>query len=214
MKNTPLTPSDIKTPKMMTDVDVYSALYSWVMTFCSPQIDRDNIIRAWQNRAHPPANTNDMIVLTLISTARRGSNVEHNADDGEMTSSELMTCRMQVDCYSKDPETARSRAQALGHAARSSVGIRRFAQMGIGCNYASDARDMTAVNSAMQYLPRWTFEVQLSYTLTIEYQERTFTDIPGIYIENVDAHHPLPTPSDTPSSGDRESGDAPNNAKE
>lgn len=117
---------------------------------------------------------------------------------------------MQVDCYSKDPKTARSRAQALEHAARSSVGIRRFADMGIGCNFASDIRDMTAVDTSSQFLPRWTFELQLSYTLAIEYAERTFTDCPSLYIENVDAHHPLPTPPDTPSSDGIESGDATN----
>lgn len=180
------------TPPILHDNGaVYEAVYDFIALFAVPSVAPQNIIRAWQNRAHPPANSKEQIIITALSHERRGSNVEIYGVD-TMMSKELVVCRVQIDCYSEKPETARARAQSVAHAARSSVGIRFFAQRGIGCQRAADCRDFSFVDETQQFLPRWTTELFLSFTNIIEYEQPTF-DAVNVTIEDVDVHHSPPT---------------------
>lgn len=169
---------------------VYEAVYDFVSLFAVPSFEPQNIIRAWQNRAHPPAKSKEFAILTAISHERHGSNVETYGTD-TMMSTALIFCRMQIDCYSASAETARARAQSIEHAARASVGVRFLQQRGIGFSGVSNARDFTGVDDTQQFLPRWIVELQLSYNSVIEYEQPTF-DAVNIRIEDVDAHHSPP----------------------
>lgn len=177
-------------PILHSNGDVYEAVYDFVSLFSVMPVSGESIIRAWQNRAHPPSKDKDFFILTAVSHERRGSNVEVYGTDSLM-SYELVLCRMQLDCYSAKPETARARAQSLEHAARSSVGMRFFRQRGIGFAGVSNARDLTGVDDSQQFLPRWVVELVLSYNSVIEYEQPTFDNV-IVTLENVDAHHTPP----------------------
>lgn len=183
-------------PKLTDDTDIYAAVYDFIATYALPALDKQNIIRGWQNTSHLPAECNEYAVMSIISHARRGTTVEtFNADnipvdsDGVLTSSELVLCRVQIDCCSDDGDTARRRAQMIEKVARSSVGVQFFRQYGIGCNFAADARDMTFINGANQYVKRWMTEIELSYVSSFSVELPWFDSVNIKRIENVDVHH-------------------------
>lgn len=180
-------------PILHSNGDIYGAVYDFVSLFCVPVLSADNIIRAWQNRAHPPEKTNEYAVITPISHTRRGSNIEVFGVES-LTSYALMICRIQIDTYSAVPETARARACSLEHAARSSVGMRFLKNLEIGMNGATAPRDMTGVDYTEQFLPRWSIDLMLSYNAVIEYEQPTF-DAVNVFLEDIDAHHTPPTRS-------------------
>lgn len=184
----------LATPPITTNEEaVYEALFDFVALSSLPSIPHENIIRAWQNRAHPPAKSKELIILTLIMQDRRGTNIETFADD-VMTSTELAVYRFQVDCYSAKPEIARQRAMTISHTARTSLGIRFFSERGIGCNFTTNARDMTGVGETEEFNPRWMIEIQLACAHAIKYDHAMFDAI-NVYLENVDVYHPPEPPS-------------------
>jgi hypothetical protein len=182
-------------PLIENDIDVYGAVYEFVKEYALPSIPPENIFRGWQNRAYLPPQSNEFAVISIISHERRGSNVETfsaetEGEDGRLTSSELIICRVQVDCYSASDASARTRAQMLEKAARGSIAPRFFARFGMGCCYASNARDMSVVNGSKQFVNRWMTEISLSYPSAFSVGLPWFDAAKFDRVENVDVHHP------------------------
>ena len=113
-------------------------------------------------------------------------------EDGVLTTAEMIECDVQIDFYS-DPHRpgnyARRRAQAIETVARSSLASQFFAQYGIACQYATDARDLSFVGDVEQYVSRWMTTIRLSFVTAVSAELPWFDAVNLKRLENVDVHH-------------------------
>ena len=193
----PLNPSAVDEP------DVYRAVYDFIAAYGLPEMlpapKTGRIFRGWSNRMTLPQD-NEYAVMSIISHTRRGTNIEtFDAsqaaidEDGVITTSELVLCDVQID-FCSDPHSgrdyARRRAQAIETAARSSLAPQFFAQYNMSCLYADNARDMSFVGDARQYVSRWMTTVHLSFVTAVSAELPWFDAVNLKRLENVDVHHP------------------------
>lgn len=188
--------------KAVDEPDVYKAVYEFIETFGVPAMAEapatGRIFRGWANRAVLPAD-NEYAVMTIIGHYRRGTTVElfdasgaARDEDGDMTASELIECDVQIDFCSdanSERDYARRRAQAIETAARSSMGTAFFSLYGIGCEYATDARDLSFIGDASQYVSRWMTTLRLSFVTAVSAELPWFDHVNIKRLENVDVHH-------------------------
>lgn len=189
--------------KAVDEPDVYRAVCGFIETFGLPAMlpapKTGRIFRGWSNRMSLP-HDNEYAVMSVISHSRRGTNVEHYDasqaaidEDGILTTSELIFCDVQID-FCSDPhggrDYARRRAQAIETAARSSIAPQFFAGYGMSCLYATDARDLSFVGDAQQYVSRWMTVITLSFVTTVSADLPWFDAVRLKRLENVDVHHP------------------------
>ena len=120
------------------------------------------------------------LVVTLLSDK-----------DGFKCSSRAPHGRASSNC--SDPHTgrdfARRRAQSIETVARSSLGPQFFAQYDMGCLYATDARDLSFVGDAEQYVSRWMTTIRLSFVTAVSAELPWFDAVNLKRLENVDVHH-------------------------
>ena len=189
--------------KAVDEPDVYRAVYDFIETFGLPAMadapKTGRIFRGWSNRMSLP-HDNEYAVMSIISHFRRGTNIEiFDAsqaaidEDGVLTTAELILCDVQID-FCSDSHTgrdfARRRAQAIETVARSSLGPQFFAKYGMSCQYATDARDLSFIGDATQYVSRWMTTVRVSFWTAVSAELPWFDAVNLKRIENVDVHHP------------------------
>lgn len=194
----PLNPAAVSEPDVYKAVKAFIAQYGLpAMPPATPKIP-SRIYQGWVNRAALPPD-NEYAVMSIISHFRRGTNVEtFDAsqaaidEDGVLTTSELILCDVQID-FCSDPHTgrdfARRRAQSIETVARSSLGPQFFAQYDMGCLYATDARDLSFVGDAEQYVSRWMTTIRLSFVTAVSAELPWFDAVNLKRLENVDVHH-------------------------
>lgn len=194
----PLNPAAVSEPDVYKAVKAFIAQYGLpAMPPATPKIP-SRIYQGWVNRAALPPD-NEYAVMSIISHLRRGTNVEtFDAsqaaidEDGVLTTAEMIECDVQIDFYS-DPHRpgnyARRRAQAIETVARSSLASQFFAQYGIACQYATDARDLSFVGDAEQYVSRWMTTIRLSFVTAVSAELPWFDAVNLKRLENVDVHH-------------------------
>jgi hypothetical protein len=178
----------------VTEADVFGAVFDFVKTYALPALPPENIFRHGQNRTYLPPDSNEFAAMTVISHERRGWNVEDydstaENPEGVLTSSELILCRVQVDFYSDDDNSARLRAQMIETACGSSAAAQFFGQHGMSCNFANNARHMGVVDGSRQFVDRWIVELNVSFVSAFSVELPWFSAA-NVHIENVDVHHP------------------------
>ena len=175
-------------PAAVSEPDVYKAVKAFISQYglpamppATPKIP-SRIYQGWVNRAALPPD-NEYAVMSIISHLRRGTNVEtFDAsqaaidEDGVLTTAEMIECDVQIDFYS-DPHRPGNLASQF------------FAQYGIACQYATDARDLSFVGDAEQYVSRWMTTIRLSFVTAVSAELPWFDAVTLKRLENVDVHH-------------------------
>lgn len=174
--------------------DIEAAVTEFIHAFALPRLDKKAIFAGFANRAALPAGHNEFAVFTEIMHQRHGGNVTsfnqpRGDKDGTLTIKKLVRVTLQLDFCSDSP-LAMTRAQAIETMASSETGVNFFKEYGLSCLYATDPRDISAVEDATQYVRRASMELHLSYWAGLCLPQQGFDHVHVNRIENVDVHHP------------------------
>ena len=184
--------------------DVLGAVNDFILTYVKNNevkaLKQKAVIIGWQNVVSVlPKNAQEYAVLTLLATQRHGTNVRYRqnaeGDNGFVeTISRMAEHMVQVDFCSARPqqgeEVARLRAEIMEILHRDRTAIEFYKKYGISSCYAEDIRPMPFQNESEQWVARYIVTLHLSGWTATNIEIDTFSDV-GVYIENVDVHHPV-----------------------
>jgi len=184
--------------------DVLGAVNDFILTYVGNNevalLTQPQIIRGWQNVVSGlPKDTQEYAVLTLLASQRHGTNVHKyvnaSGDSGLVdTVSRMAEHMVQVDFCSAYPqqteENARTRAEILEMLTRDRVAIGFLKSYGISACYADDIRPLPFQNEAEQWVARYIVTMRLSGWTATNINIPSFDEV-GVYLENVDVHHPV-----------------------
>lgn len=184
-------------PAVISEADVLTAVYAFVLAYALPAMDAANIVQGWQNRVSLPAGVNDFAVIAPITRIRRGTDIESfdastaaADEDGTLSESEMIQTTFQIDlCSDINSGNAERRAQALETVARSYLGTRFFEDYGIACHYGSDVRRVPTLDDSNQYLERCLLTLTLAYWTTVSAEVPWFSAV-NLIPKNVDVIYP------------------------
>jgi hypothetical protein len=182
-------------PAPLDETSVYEAVRDFVRAFTFPSLEAANVIQGWQNRASLPPGTNDYAVISILFDLRHGTTVEDYAwnkaapeEIGRLSVKALIELAVQVD-FCADRDIARQRARRLATVTRSSIGVQFFNDRRMSALYADDARDISFVGDANQFVRRWMTTLHLTLTEGVSAQFDAFDKASMSRLENVDVHH-------------------------
>lgn len=188
-------------PAPLSEADIYTACKDFVLAYGLPALPPDNVIQGWQNRAALPAGTNEYAIISLLFDTQHGTTVEtfkadapDTAPPGQITAKALVEVQAQIDFCSRD-DAARQRARRLAVVTRSGIGVQFFNDRGLSCLYADNARDISFVGDAKQFVRRWMTVLHLTLWEGVTADFDYFNRVSVSRLENVDVHHP-PTAGD------------------
>lgn len=179
------------TPAIVSDDDLYGAVYAFLAGCCTPALDPQNIIRGWENRVSLPPGTEEYAVMTIVKHQRHGTTVEgEGTEPGTLELRELVEVTVRLDFCSAG-DNARRRAQTVETLARSPAGANWFRRRhGLGCLYADAPADRSFAGTGEQFVRRWTTALHLTHWRVLALREDFFTTARLTRLENVDVHHP------------------------
>ena len=184
-------------PVPLAEADIYTSCKDFVLAYGLPTLAPANVIQGWQNRAALPAGTNEYAVISILWDQQHGTTMEtFQADDpdtelpGQLTAKALVEVAVQIDFCSKN-DTARARARRLAIVTRSSIGVQFFKDRGMSALYADEARDISFVGDAQQFVRRWMTTLHLTLWEGVSADLDYFNRVVISRLENVDVHHPL-----------------------
>jgi hypothetical protein len=193
-----MSPADIAhpaSPAPFPESAVYGAVRAFVRTYALPAMSEASIVQGWQNRASLPPETNDYAVISVLYDKRHGTAVESYTwnreapeESGRLEVAGLIELAVQVD-FCAESDIARQRARRLAILTRSSLGVQFFSERGLSALYADDARDISFVGDADQFVRRWMTTLHLSLTEGVSAAFDAFDKVHMSRIENVDVHH-------------------------
>lgn len=164
-------------------------------------LEQSQIVRGWQNVVSAlPKDTQTYVVLTLLSGIRHGTNVHSyvpvGTDYTRETTARLAEHIVQVDVCSAYPQnteiTAKAIADMLEMLTRDPIAVDFYAPYGITACYADDVRSAAAYNESEQWEARYIVTLHLTAWTEYGRQLDAFSNV-GVYLENVDVHHPITT---------------------
>lgn len=192
--------------------DILGAVNDFVLRFCKtpeiPVLEQFQIVRGWQNMVSAlPKNCREYVVLTLLASIRHGTNVhDYYAPENSETGLNLRVAKLdehlvQVDFCAAYPdqneEIPRTRADILEMLTRDAVGVDFYKSYGLSSLYADDVRPLPFLDGeTKQWVARYSVTLHLEGWNSIEpYADGkppvdSFSEL-GIYLENVDVHHPV-----------------------
>jgi hypothetical protein len=184
-------------PAPLPEADIYAAVRAFVLTYALPALPPAVVIQGWQNRASLPPGTNEYAVISILYDMRHGTAVEEYAwnrdapeEIGRISVRELVEVAVQADFCAED-DTARQRARRLATVTRSGIGVRFFNDRGMSALYADDARDISFVGDAKQFVRRWMTTLHLTLVEGVVAGFEAFDKARVSHLENVDVHHPI-----------------------
>ena len=182
-------------PAPIDEASVYEAVRDFVRAFIFPALAPASVIQGWQNRASLPPGTNDYAVISVLYDMRHGTTVEEYAwnkaapeEIGLLSVAALVEIAVQVD-FCAENDTARQRARRLATVTRSSIGTQFFHDRGMSALYADDARDISFVGDASQFVRRWMTTLHLSLVEGVTAEFEAFDKATMSRVEDVDVHH-------------------------
>lgn len=165
----------IKMDKNMNNLQM--AVYEFIAAFTS--VDRNNIIKGWQNTNILPPLTESYAVFTSINAKRRGTNVEnYMPNDNSLILEKSNMIDYQIDIVATDAETARNNISALETVARSAAGVNFFNNYNINLLYAEDAKAIETISKTDNYVNR--------YMITLHLEEINTVTVSQDYFDNVE----------------------------
>lgn len=184
--------------------DVLGAVNDFILAYVGNNevglLTQPQVVRGWQNVVSAlPKDSQEYAVLTLLSTTRHGTNVhQYTYADGDTglvdTVSRMAEHMVQVDFCSAYPQqtedVARIRAEIMEMLTRDRVATAFYATFGFSSCYAEDVRPMPFQNEAEQWVTRYIVTLHLSGWTATNIDQASFNEV-GLYLENVDVHHPV-----------------------
>ena len=163
----------IKMDKNMNNLQM--AVYEFIAAFTT--IDRNNIIKGWQNTNILPPLTESYAVFTSINASRRGTNEErYMPDDNVLMLEKSNMVDYQIDIVASDAETARNNISALETVARSVAGVDFFNKYNINLLYAEDARAIETISKTDNYVNRYMITLHLEEINTVTVSQDYFVN--------------------------------------
>lgn len=182
-------------PALITEADVYEATRQFIRAYALPALPLEHIIQGWQNRASLPPGTNDYAVMSILYDTQHGTTVEtfdapspNKEDPGVLSVVGLVELAVQIDVCA-DSDVARQRARRLAIVTRSSIGVQHFNDWGMSALYADDARDISFVGDARQFVRRWMTTLHLSINEGVTVELPYFDTAKMQRVEDVLVHH-------------------------
>lgn len=153
------------------------AVYEFIAAFTS--VDRNNIVKGWQNTSILPPQTESYAVFTSINAKRRGTNIENYIPaNNTLTLEKSNMIDYQIDIVATDAETARNNISALETVARSAAGVDFFNNYNINLLYAEDAKAIETISKTDNYVNR--------YMITLHLEEINAVTVSQDYFDNVE----------------------------
>ena len=153
------------------------AVYEFIAAFTS--VDRNNIIKGWQNTSILSPQTESYAVFTSINAKRRGTNIENYIpDNNTLTLEKSNIIDYQIDIVATDADTARNNISALETVARSAAGVNFFNNYNINLLYAEDAKAIETISKTDNYVNR--------YMITLHLEEINAVTVSQDYFDNVE----------------------------
>lgn len=170
----------IKMDKNMNNLQM--AVYEFIAAFTS--VDRNNIIKGWQNTSILPPLTESYAVFTSINASRRGTNIEnYMPDNNNLILEKSNMVDYQIDIVATDADTARNNISALETVARSAAGVDFFNKYNINLLYAEDAKAIETISKTDNYVNR--------YMITLHLEEINAVTLPQEYFNKVEVNTEL-----------------------
>jgi hypothetical protein len=156
------------------------------------RLDPGRVFHGRQNRTSLPPGSEEYAVITHLSSARVGTNIETYLPDAEEASvSTHWTADFQVDFCSSSARTAFERATSFESLASSAAGALFLQGRGVNLIESGGLRDLSGYVDAEQFVCRAQTVLRVEYGSRIGLaQEGSAGPLLGRYIENVDVHHP------------------------
>ena len=152
------------------------AVYEFIAAFTS--VDRNNIIKGWQNTNILPPFTESYAVFTSINAKRRGTNIENYIpDNNTLTLEKSNMIDYQIDIVALDADTARNNISALETVARSSTGVNFFNNYNINLLYAEDAKAIERVSKTDNYVNRYMITLHLEEINAVTVSQEFFDKV-------------------------------------
>lgn len=153
------------------------AVYEFIAAFTN--IEKNNIIKGWQNTNILPPLTESYAVFTSINASRRGTNVEkYIPDNNSLILEKSNMVDYQIDIVASDADTARNNVSSLETVARSATGVDFFNNYNINLLYAEDARAIETISKTDNYVNR--------YMITLHLEEINTVTVLQDYFDNVE----------------------------
>lgn len=151
------------------------AVYEFIAAFTT--IDRNNIIKGWQNTNILPALTESYAVFTSVNAKHRGTNEEkYMPDDNALMLEKSNMVDYQIDIVASDAETARNNISALETVARSGAGVDFFNNYNINLLFAEDARAIERISKTDNYVNRYMLTLHLEEINTVTVSQDYFAN--------------------------------------
>ena len=190
--NDPARPAN---PTPVAEGDIYAACRAFVLAYALPALAPEHVFQGWQNRAALPEGTEEYACMSVVTSARHGTTVEHfSAPDPDPAAPGLLdvTALTRVGVmveFCSAGDAARLRAQRFAVVARSSVGVQFFNDYGLSCLYADDVREHCFKGDANQFVRRYSTVLHLSLWSGDRVEVPYFDSASMARVENVDVHH-------------------------
>lgn len=156
----------------ITEDDIYRSLGLFIKTIFDGEI-----VRGMANKVSMPKFGKNFIVIeALYSNIYSTTKTKYNRENEEATFYKTTVAAYQIDCYGND---SFSIADSLTTMIRTEYACDFFRENGniLQPLYASDARQLTFINSARQYEERWSFDVKV--------QPNATTTLPQEFMDSV-----------------------------
>ena len=172
-------------PTPIPQGDIFEATRQFVLTYALPALEPAHVFQGWRNRVSLPAKTNEYAVISILYNVTHGTATEiYDPEEEKLNLASLAEIVVQVD-FCSDGDNARQRAGLLAMVARTSVGVLFMNQFGLSILYADDARDLSFVGDANQFVRRYMTSLHLvgNTGLTV--------DLPGAMAAEVTKIYPI-----------------------
>ena len=176
-------------PTPIVEGDIYKACKAFILAYALPALDPAHVIQGWQNRAALPPATNEYAVMSILYDKQHGSTVMLTDRDSGLTAIKgLIEVAVQID-FCSDDDTARQRTRRLAIVTSSCAGVHFFHDYGLSALYADDARDISFVGDAKQFVRRWMTTLHLTLIEGVVVDFGYFDHVEMNRVENVNVHH-------------------------
>lgn len=166
----------------MTAPSLRKILYSFLLNYLTPEVEKSSVIWGNQNNIALPADSNEYVIFFLLGTQRHGTNISTYDSEGESTDEDVeLEYTVQVDCYAgidgtADGDNALLRAQSLEILSCSQEAFEYLNEYGLHILYIDPPRDTTIVDDDNTYVRRWTVQLHLAGHMIMTLETPGFTE--------------------------------------
>ena len=168
----------------LNNVNFNKAIKQFILAYCTPELQADNIILGNQNNVVLP-ETEDYAVFHIIDMQRRGKGEQgllspDKNNDYYMQNTNIVRVQIELYCANGNGTTdinAMLRAKSLEVMANSVPGVEHFKQYGMSCLYADAMKASIGVGDSGLLDFRWIVNLTLSYNSQYTVKVDTFSHV-------------------------------------